>query len=326
MVRVRDARYCNLKLLLMLLVVFGHWLEAGLSGGGVHAGLYRLIYLFHMPLFAFLTGLFVRTGEDCLRQIKRLLPLYLAAQTLAVLFGDGQVRFLTPVWHLWYLLSACWWFGAAWLLLRAPKLRRAVLAVSVIFGCLAGLFSGVDRTLSLSRTVVFFPYFWAGVLCSPEVPWHRFRRQGLVALLLALALFAMVGAYIPTGFLYQAAPYAAPGQMALRAGCYLLGGLLSFFLLTAIPRRRFPWSKAGADTLWLYLLHAPVVALLRRADQPWWLCLLLSVGLIFVLYQLLRWTSPLYSVMHSERRDRPWPALKPSTNNTRAPSTGSSSR
>lgn len=54
----RDARFDNLKGILIFLVVFGHLLE--LVGGPAAAWLYRLIYSFHMPAFVFCSGWFAR--------------------------------------------------------------------------------------------------------------------------------------------------------------------------------------------------------------------------------------------------------------------------
>ena len=36
---------------------------------------YRLIYLFHIPLFAFVSGLFLKDSAGCLRQLGRMWPL-----------------------------------------------------------------------------------------------------------------------------------------------------------------------------------------------------------------------------------------------------------
>lgn len=53
---MRDYRLDRLRLLLMVLVVFGHLLE--LFPGAEK--LYRVIYSFHMPAFLFLSGYFAR--------------------------------------------------------------------------------------------------------------------------------------------------------------------------------------------------------------------------------------------------------------------------
>lgn len=59
---MRNDRMDNLRCLLIFLVVLGHFL--GLIPGA--GGLYRIIYLFHMPAFLFLTGYFTHfNGANC---------------------------------------------------------------------------------------------------------------------------------------------------------------------------------------------------------------------------------------------------------------------
>ena len=54
--KVRNVYICNLKALLIFLVVFGHFIERDIgTNSAVHA-LYRGIYLFHIPLFVFTSG------------------------------------------------------------------------------------------------------------------------------------------------------------------------------------------------------------------------------------------------------------------------------
>ena len=118
MIKFSQADYSNLKLVLLYLVVYGHWIETRISDSKILLEQYRLNYLIHMPLFVFLSGLFLRNQEDCLRQIKRLLPVYGVMQVVVVVLSGGTVKIWTPFWHLWYLLSFCFWAGPGWLWFR----------------------------------------------------------------------------------------------------------------------------------------------------------------------------------------------------------------
>lgn len=60
MIKLREARYCNLKLLLIFLVIYGHTIETQIWHNTVLMTQYKFIYLVHMPLFAFLSGLYNR--------------------------------------------------------------------------------------------------------------------------------------------------------------------------------------------------------------------------------------------------------------------------
>lgn len=58
MIKFRQAYYCNLKAFLMVLVIYGHWIEPEIEHSRLLYTQYWWIYLLHMPLFAFLSGLF----------------------------------------------------------------------------------------------------------------------------------------------------------------------------------------------------------------------------------------------------------------------------
>lgn len=301
MVKLRNAYYCNLKLILIWLVIYGHWIEPEIwSDPGLYR-IYRLIYLFHMPLFAFLSGLFLKDSAGCLRQLKRIAPIYLLCQTAAVLLG--KVPWHTPWWTLWYLLSLSFWLMASALLLRWGKWSIFVLSIAV--GCLAGTIDWIGRPFSLSRTLVFFPYFWLGVLLKPDMPWHRLRVPALLVLLLRPEISAVT--------LYQ----AGPCDPAMRLECYGYAFALSLFVLSWCPRRRFPWSRAGADTLPAYLLHAPLVALLRPVPHP----ALATTVFLCIIHKATQWHST-YGIIGKE--ECPWPVSKTYTDPRASRSTGSS--
>ena len=183
----RDARFDNLKGILIFLVVFGHLLE--LVGGPAAAWLYRLIYSFHMPAFVFCSGWFARF--DAARFFRRLLYPYLVYQTLYLLFdrlvlhGDAPLQYTTPYWLLWYLFSMMLWT------LLLPLIDGAKSPKAALLACLAAaLASGFDLSIgysmSLSRTLVLLPFFAAGHLAAggglrgllPQLP-----RRGVIAAL-----------------------------------------------------------------------------------------------------------------------------------------------
>ncbi len=319
MVKLRDARYCNLKLLLIFLVVYGHLIEPGTSQSVVLMAQYKGIYLFHMPLFSFLSGLFLKDDKACAHQFKRILPVYLLLQALMVCVGKATVW--TPHWHLWYLLSYSAWAGLGWLWFRFlnGKGKYLILAGSILIACLAGLCPYIGRGFSLSRTLVFLPYFWAGLICAPKSDWKKLRKFSLPALTIVIAGMVLWGAQISADFFYQATPYgAAKCGIALRLLCYLLGASLSILLLAWVPSRRFPFTRAGADTLPAYLIHAPIVSNIRNYDIPWPWHLLIAAGILYIIYRFLQWHSRLYGIVPTERRGSRCLPFKKSTKHTRS--------
>lgn len=326
MVKLRDAQYCNLKLLLIFLVIYGHLIEPGIRNSEVLMVQYRWIYMVHMPLFCFLSGFFLNDAKYCRKQLMRMLPLYILCQAAAVLIGGGNVKPLTPYWHLWYLLSYCSWLLQAWIWFRfcKGKGKIVILICSIMAGCAAGFVPFIGRKLSLSRTIVLLPYFWTGLICKPGIKWRKLWPAGLAALVIAFVLMVFAGSKIPAEFLYQAAPYENPENgVWLRLACYLLGGALGLFLLAFSPAKRFPFTKAGADTMPVYLIHAPIVLCIRKLNIPWHFYILIAGMIIYAAYMLTRWHGSLYGIVPVERRDSRWLPCRKSMKNTPGRSTGS---
>ena len=303
MVKLRNAYYCNLKLFLIWLVIFCHWIEPDIWADSALYSIYRLIYLFHMPLFSFLSGYFLKDTAGCIRQLKRMLPLYLLCQAIAV--GLKLTPWHIPWWVLWYLLSLCFWLIGSALFLRLGRGKWILFILSLTVGCLCGGVPWVGRPFSLSRTLVFFPYFWLGVILKPELPWHRLRIPGLVSALLIRPQMSVVTLY-----------HAAPCEPMMRLECYFYGFLLGLLILSWCPRRRFPWSRAGADTLPAYLLHAPVVAFLRPAPHP----ALATTVFLYIIHKATQWHRA-YGIIGKE--ECPWPDSKIYTRPKASRSTGS---
>lgn len=305
MVKLRDARYCNLKLILVFLVIYGHWIEPKIYSSDWLLQQYKFIYMFHMPLFAFLSGVFLKTEKDCLRQIKKTIPLYLIFQLFAALLNATDL--FIPWWILWYLLSYCLWAGLGFLWFRYGKenSKFLFLVISIVLGILVGCIPWIDRTFSASRTFVFFPYFFIGLICKQETQWEKYRGCGLLTLMLASVIILLFGSSISVTFLYQATPFTSiPIGIKLRLICYLLGGFLGFSVLVFTPMKRFYFTKAGADTLPMYLIHAPIVAYLRTIETASVMYVILSILMLYAIYKLSQWFNNLYGIVPSERRDR----------------------
>lgn len=306
----RNPYLCNLKFLLLVLVVLGHSMEqVGLKGNVW----YNLIYLFHMPFFAFLSGLFLKTERRCKAQGISTLKLYLIAQGVVVLFslliGQNQNLF-TPFWHLWYLLSLVWWSLLGWaglrLVRRFPRFGgMAVLAISGAAALLGGLLP-LGRFLSLARTAAFFPYVWMGILCPAgqlERPSLHLRLKLAVLGLVWVAPLAAVWERLTPDLLYRADCYQVLGLNAgegvlLRLLCFPVAVGMGVLVTALTPARRFPVTAMGGDTLPVYLLHAAAMPLLRLfwpVGMEGWLPLF-AVGVVALLWLLCRWERPVYRV------------------------------
>ena len=116
----RSAYVDNVKAILIILVVFGHLFSPIVAREAPGSWLYRLILLFHMPAFAFISGwlsrreIFSRKG---LRSVAWLTWAFVA-MTLAnhavwvLLLGwpFQPLKYLKdPYFGLWFIQALIWW-------------------------------------------------------------------------------------------------------------------------------------------------------------------------------------------------------------------------
>lgn len=265
----RDARFDNLKGILIFLVVFGHLLE--LVGGPAADWLYRLIYSFHMPAFVFCSGWFARFDAE--RFFRRLLYPYLVYQTLYLLFdrlvlhGKAPLQYTTPYWLLWYLFSMMLWT------LLLPLIDGVKNSRAALSGCLAAaMAAGFDPTIgygmSLSRTLVLLPFFAAGHLAAGGELKSLHSRLAQIS---NFRLFPVLGGWILISgvmlwlrraavrsvWFYASCSYkSAHYDLELRVILLATGAAWILLLLRIVPKHPLPFlASLGQHTLPVFLLH-----------------------------------------------------------------------
>ena len=169
----------NIKGLLIVLVVFGHISELFIKLP-FNKIMYCIIYTFHMPAFVFCSGLFARYS---VRKIRHYIVIYMLFQTVYTLLaehflpGDTYLQYHTPYWALWYIFSLiCWLLLLPLFDVNGAVKKLIVLLLAVFAALLAGCDKQIGYMLSLSRTIVYLPYFLAG--CYVD---FRQNRRALAA-------------------------------------------------------------------------------------------------------------------------------------------------
>lgn len=166
----RDYFFDNLKAVLIFLVVLGHFLLP-IHGDNPLVVVKRLIYVFHMPLFVFISGYFAKkiykNGQYNFKKILYLLKAYVvfvvAIQVVYAIAGFEkftEIDFFSQSGAPWYLFAMIVWY------LTIPLVRKCkavpVLLLTVVLALTAGYFKNVGDFLCLSRILVFGPFFYLG--------------------------------------------------------------------------------------------------------------------------------------------------------------------
>ena len=264
----------NIKGILIFLVVFGHSLELYKNEHLIFHILYMFIYLFHIPAFVFISGYVSKNVDKCrTTAFKSFFIPYILFNIIwsiiTVIFTQDLSRFsfITPGWALWYLLSMFFWR----IFLKDLIKVRFIIPISFLIGLGAGIFGEFNSMLSLSRTLVFSPFFLLGYFTTEE---HLLgfkkptRFYSFVILSIAITFAAVVSYFeiIPVEFIYGSNSFdshTVPIWLGLvsRILLYIIGLFFIFALPNTVTNRPTFFSKIGRNTLSIYILHTYLLAL-----------------------------------------------------------------
>lgn len=268
----RNYRFDNIKFILITLVVYGHFLE--LIDGQTSDNLYRIIYLFHIPAFIFITGYFAKFNPS--KIIRTLIIpyvvlqlLYLPYHNLFILEKDTvTLQFTKPYWLLWYLMTVAFYY----LLIpffETNNRRKQILiiAATVVVSLLAGFDENIDYFLSLSRFFTFLPFFLAGYYFAKtdksEKKEFSFFLPAAAVIGIILSIVYIINAPIRHQVLYGSYSYEAmtygPGTkflLTMFAVCWII------LLLYVVPNKKIAGiSFIGKNTFSIFVLHGFLIKL-----------------------------------------------------------------
>ncbi|HJB48465.1 MAG TPA: acyltransferase family protein [Candidatus Olsenella excrementigallinarum] len=306
----RIALFDNIKGLLIILVVVGHVAHPVHNDNPAISCLFDVIYLFHMPLFVFVSGLFAKRaknerGVDSNRILSFVLLAGLYQLALMLINGASLTpgRFLQFTSAPWYLLAMAYWYAAAPLLARLGWRRG--MAFSLALSYASGFFDLSDGLLAISRSLAFLPWFAAGLYCPVErvVALKESRSRTVraalaaaVALAAAIALARVLDAHAYDWFfqmVYGDNPYRAlPLDLLGKTVAAATALVFSAAVLRLVPSRRSWLTVLGERTLGIYVGHRLVRAWLTfrtplygqpvLLDPVWGTLIVLGLSVVIV--------------------------------------------
>jgi len=282
---LRNAQIDNLKAIAIVFVVLGHAIEsAGLPYRPSGATVYALIYFWHMPLFVFLSGYLTASRPDHLKIISLFIVPYAIGEaffgfTDAVLYGQSfAVSPHKPNWGMWFLLAVgVWRLCGSYI-----QNYKITLPLSLIAALAAGYFDFIGREFSLSRIIVFLPFFLLGsyVSQSRNLDWclSLARRYLVVWFMLALTgllAYLTIDISHPHRWLYMSYSYSELGRPEWWAFLYraaFMAAALGWIaiILATVPATATRFSWLGTRTFSIYLLHLLVLDVFKAAGFQNW--------------------------------------------------------
>lgn len=293
--RTRVALFDNIKGILIILVVMGHFMNPVQNDNPSQSALFDIIYLFHMPLFVFISGLFAknayRDGRLNVNRIISFIVLGFAFQA-ALLAINGTLlerpfdlfRFTSAPW---YLIAMAWWYALTPLLARLPV--AAGVGASLALALIVGEWDAASRGfLALSRAMSFLPYFAVGYYCPIKTVERLAERRSLWIAVVAMVAVATVRVVAPHSLdwffpmVYGDNSYEQGfGQGVLaKLVTILIAVVFSLAVLRLAPRTHSALSVLGTRTLSVYVLHRLIRAWLTFRTPFYDLPILLDPPLI----------------------------------------------
>ncbi len=280
----RNYYFDNIKSVLIFLVVIGHFIDEAYNQSPVFKSMFIWIYLFHMPLFIFITGFFskrlVQNKERVLKRSFEFFTLYVLMKiTLFIVrfLFDGRSTDFSLFEESsvpWYLLSVAIMYLISYTLRNVNK--KAVFVLFLIIAVFAGYDSNIRDFMAISRTVVFYPFFLLGLAVSEEnIAKLKSRKVNYIAAIIILCVSIAICYALPETVAairplltarnsYKSLNDAIePFGPFLRLMVYALGTLIGSSVITIIPKKKLGYFTAiGTKTLPVYFFHRQILYIL----------------------------------------------------------------
>lgn len=275
----REYLFDNYKVLLIVLVVIGHFIEPCYDNNPFLYELKWGIVAFHMPAFIFISGYFSKKEPSIKKLVSSLVIPYFVYEVVyyllytLVLNKDTGLYFARPKFTLWYLMALFVWR------LLAPTVKKIPHHMPILIGAglMVGLF-GLGNFLSIPRIVFFFPFFMAGM--EFDSAWlAKFRNtQGYIG---ALTILGMGAVYLFTDpyhrllstkifygrYSYEALGLGAAEGIIIRAICYGISFLLVYLFMLVLPNEKKSYSYLGERTMAIYIFHGLIYSCLKYGSS-----------------------------------------------------------
>lgn len=256
-----DNQFNNIKALLVFLVVLGHFTELFKDFHPIFRITSVIIYSFHMPLFVFITGYFSKNVQRSRDNAISVLVTYVLYEVgMSVLSGNIMVNLFQPQTVAWYLLSTFFWR----MLLKDITRIKFCLPFSIALGLYVGFFDNIGTFLSLSRSIVFLPFFLLGFYFTSENKKKVNSLNYALTLILFIGISAIVAIIYPDlSLFFGSESYSLLGYSNLegflwRLLSYVISFIMCILFIRLVNDKQWFFSRFGRYTMQIFLLHSSV--------------------------------------------------------------------
>jgi len=268
-IKTRNCLFDNIKAVMLVLVVAGHTLDPFITNqDSLFRYIMQYIYLFHMPMFAFVTGYFSKNA-DAVREkaVKSVLIPYILLQcayivTAEVFIFIGAVSYnvnvfkpslLLPTSPLYYLLCVFFWkvFWKDINKLRYPEI------FAVISGLLISLIQNREFHIGIGATFSLMIFFVLGAKCT-EQHVQRIRQLPKYIGVIIMGLGIIPAIVLPYSFRNVRFTYESVGLSNLagigyRILFYFIATCMIIAIINLMPQGKSKLSQIGENSIIVYV-------------------------------------------------------------------------
>lgn len=302
----RDYFFDNYKVLLIVMVVMGHFIEPCTDNNPFLYELKWIIFSVHMPAFVFVSGYFSKKDPSLKKLIKGLVIPYFVYEIMYyllytfVLHKSTGLYFARPKFSLWYLMALFVWK------LVTPYVKKIpfYMMISIGLGLIVGLFD-IGNFLTIPRILFFFPFFLAGTEFDSKIIMilrDKYRSTLAFVILSAMVTWLFVDNShhkLSVKIFYGRQSYDEIGLDAvdgilIRCACYLISFALIYLLMFLVPTKKHRYSYIGQRTMPIYVFHGMIYSAIEygtsilqgvKSAEESLLLLVSCVALVWVLGQ-----------------------------------------
>ena len=275
--------YDNLKLIAIILVVIGHaidFLAKTESGNWLEKSLFVAIYSFHMPLFIFISGLFVKPMDKQTKFPKQKVISYFAiaivlrafTSIVRLLLGEKERYSILNMYdsYTWFMGAMAVFIALAWLFREYDK--KIIFSIAALVGCMAGYDKFLGDKYSLMRIAVFFPIFLLGYYMKPDRLLSLISKRYLKIIAAVVLVGFLAVCLFSRGFTLTLRPlFTGRNRFTVlgdnyafgaiyRLFCYIVSIVVGLAVMCLVPNKNFGYiSKMGAKTLQIYFWHKMIL-------------------------------------------------------------------
>lgn len=264
----------NVKFFLMMLVVVGHFMPNDTEKMLIA---YRFIYIFHMPVFLFVAGIFFKIEAT---DVKKRVSGFIALGTVSnviwfllnnYLFFESTKKFYVTNFYVFRAVSISWYcFSLAICTVLAYFMKnikwQAVLFISLIVGLFSSYDALIMQSITLGKTASWFVYFYVGTLLSKyKKNITQFASKPCVKVIALFAFVACIFIAYATRYnevfsiLRSSGTFTASVQGVSwreKSIAYIVTTIVSVAFLLVVPTRSIKLiTRCGQSTLQVFFWH-----------------------------------------------------------------------